>query len=63
MLKVIEVKQEIHRQQQQSASSDTIEGRGSDRIARDVVHIQNHAKIFQQDLLVGIYLVLSWHFS
>ncbi|CAE6486077.1 unnamed protein product [Rhizoctonia solani] len=53
VLKVVEVKQEIHRQQHQDASSSTTEGRGSDRIVRDVVRIQNHAEIFHQDLLTA----------
>ncbi|CUA70915.1 hypothetical protein RSOLAG22IIIB_09182 [Rhizoctonia solani] len=52
-LKVVEVKQEIHLQQHQDTSFSTAEGRGSDRIVRDVVRLQNHAEIFHQDLLTA----------
>ncbi|EUC56341.1 hypothetical protein RSOL_172920, partial [Rhizoctonia solani AG-3 Rhs1AP] len=53
VLKVVEVKQEIHQKPHQSVFSDTSEGRGPDRIARDVVRLQNHAEIFHQDLLTA----------
>ncbi|CUA77054.1 hypothetical protein RSOLAG22IIIB_12517 [Rhizoctonia solani] len=53
VLKVVEVKQEIHRRQHQDASFSTAEGRGSDRIVRDIVRLQNHAEIFHQDLLTA----------
>ncbi|KAJ1302309.1 hypothetical protein OPQ81_001126 [Rhizoctonia solani] len=53
VLKVFEVKQEIYLQQKQSIFSAAPAGRGSDRIARDVVRLQNQAEIYHQDVLTA----------
>ncbi|KAJ1299848.1 hypothetical protein OPQ81_003295 [Rhizoctonia solani] len=53
VLKVLEVKQEINLQQKQSIFSAAPAGRGSDRIARDVVRLHNQAEMYHQDVLTA----------
>ncbi|CCO34528.1 hypothetical protein BN14_08630 [Rhizoctonia solani AG-1 IB] len=53
LLKVVEVKQEVRRGQEQSLVSGAPAERGSDRVARDVVRLQHQAEIYQQDVLAS----------
>ncbi|GAB1527636.1 hypothetical protein RhiTH_010961 [Rhizoctonia solani] len=53
VLKVVEVKQEVHRDRNQSVLSGNPVGRGTDRIVRDVVRLQHQAEIYQQDVLTA----------
>ncbi|CAE6391397.1 unnamed protein product [Rhizoctonia solani] len=53
VLKVVEVKQEVYRHQEQSVVSGAPAERGSDRIARDVVRLQHQVEIYQQDVLTA----------
>ncbi|CCO37069.1 hypothetical protein RSOLAG1IB_09774 [Rhizoctonia solani AG-1 IB] len=53
VLKVVEVKQEVRRNQEQDVVSGTPAGRGSDRIVRDVALLHRQAEIYHQDLLTA----------
>ncbi|CCO33792.1 hypothetical protein BN14_07878 [Rhizoctonia solani AG-1 IB] len=53
VLKVVEVKQEVRRGQEQNVVTGTPVGRGSDRIARDVALLQRQAEIYHRDLLTA----------
>ncbi|CAE6448862.1 unnamed protein product [Rhizoctonia solani] len=53
VLKVVEIKHEVQRQEQQSIISATPAGRGHDRIARDVVRLQNQAEVYHRDVMTA----------
>ncbi|CCO36999.1 hypothetical protein BN14_11149 [Rhizoctonia solani AG-1 IB] len=53
LLKVVEVKQEVRRGQEQSLVSGAPAERESDRIVRDVARLQHQAEIYQQDVLTA----------
>ncbi|GAB1528088.1 hypothetical protein RhiTH_011279 [Rhizoctonia solani] len=51
VLKVVEIKHEVQEHQQQSIISASPAGRGYDRIARDVVRLQNQAEVYHRDVM------------
>ncbi|KAF8675681.1 hypothetical protein RHS04_06631 [Rhizoctonia solani] len=53
VLKVVEVKHQVHRHQEQGVRSGAPAERGSDRIGRDVALLQRQAEIYHQDLLTA----------
>ncbi|KAF8668563.1 hypothetical protein RHS04_08945 [Rhizoctonia solani] len=53
VLKVVEIKHEVQEHQQQSIISASPAGRGYDRIARDVVRLQNQAEVYHQDVMTA----------
>ncbi|CAE6361289.1 unnamed protein product [Rhizoctonia solani] len=53
VLKVVEIKHEVQRHQQQSIISAAPAGRGYDRIARDVVRLQNQADVYHRDVMTA----------
>ncbi|QRW15613.1 hypothetical protein RhiXN_03614 [Rhizoctonia solani] len=53
VLKVVEIKHEVQEHQQQSIISASPEGRGYDRIARDVVRLQKQAEVYHRDVMTA----------
>ncbi|CAE6422781.1 unnamed protein product [Rhizoctonia solani] len=56
VLKVVEIKHEVQEHQQQSIISASPEGRGYDRIARDVVRLQKQAEVYHRDVMTASHL-------
>ncbi|ELU45143.1 hypothetical protein AG1IA_00827 [Rhizoctonia solani AG-1 IA] len=53
VLRVVEIKHEVQQHQQQSIISANTAGRGYDRIARDVIRLQDQVEVYHRDVMTA----------